>query len=293
MKKIFILLIPLLLGLYLFLPLRKDNPQDTQDKIQIHASALSRPSKKTTQIAEKTTTEIKPVNEKEVEEVLSATNLWEDLNSIDGLMQDRLDKARELLPPEAYEKLEKVIEENFSGSKFSEEVKAYLGQNLTREDVLELKALTEDPFLKKVWDMQGKSNPTDTEIAEFSKDFSPTQERLKLMNEYEEQGGASDKMLDLNQEFLKGMMEGASDKKISQKDLDLIAEKIRPALKQEVLTRLFYTYADLSDQELKTLKEYDKNPVLNKVENLVHSKLKNLLFKGGMEVGKLHKGRKI
>jgi hypothetical protein len=214
-------------------------------------------------------------------------------------MENRLDMAREILPPEEYEKLEKTIQENFSGSKFAEVVKNHLAQNLTDEDLAELKKLTDDPFLKKVWEMQGKATSIEgeKEIAEFAKEFKPSPEREKLMKEYEEQAQTTSKMLDLNKEFIAGMLRSSSTKHITNDKLETlsqgIAEKIKPYLEKDVLNHLYYNYQDLSDQELKTLKQIDQNTTLTKTERLIHEKVRELMYRGGREVGKLHKGSRI
>jgi hypothetical protein len=298
MKKILIIAPPLLLILFWIFPTKKDTPNQ-EDKISIKVSSIGKekPHKDIPQKAD--TTENKIHREKEVEEILEATNLWEDLKSIDGLMENRLDMAREILPPEEYEKLEKIIQENFSGAKFAELVKNHLAQNLTDEDLSELKKLTEDPFLKKVWEMQGKASSIEgeKEMAEFAKEFKPSPEREKIMKEYEEQAQSTSKMLDLNKEFIMGMVSGSSTKQLTNDKLENlsqeITEKIKPFLEKEVLQRLYYSYQDLSDQELITLKQIDKNTTLTKTEMLIHEKVRELMFQGGKEVGKLHKGSKI
>jgi hypothetical protein len=302
MKKIILFIVPLLFLIYLFPSPKKE--KILEDKVSIKASAIM-PSKTNPSTPKKA---IKPLEdpkerkdriEKEVEGILAATNLWEDLKSIDGLMEDRLDKARDLLPPEEYEKLEKIIKENFSGAKFAEEVKTYLAEQLTDKDLADLNKLTQDPFLKKIWEIQDRASniESEKEMAEFAKDFSPTPEREKLVEEYEKSAGATSRMMDLNSEFLQGILKGASPKEISTEQLKMVAEKItekiRPSIKDEVILRLHYTYQDLTDEEFKTLRLKDENPTLTKTENLIQEKLRNLLFHGGEEVGKLHKGTRI
>ncbi len=300
MKKILIIATPLLLIIFLISPSKKKDTSPEEDKISVKVSALEKVKQTKTDFPQKSEmVENKIPHEKEVEAILEATNLWEDLKSIDGLIENRLDLAREILPPEEYEKLEKTIQENFSGAKFAEVVKNHLAHNLTEEDLSELKKLTEDPFLKKVWEMQSKASSVEgeKEMAEFAKEFTPSPEREKLMKEYEEQAQATSKMLDLNKEFLMGMLKGASTEQLTNEKLETlsqgITEKIKPYLEKEVLQRLHYSYQDLSDQELKTLKQIDQNSTLTKTEGLIHEKVMELMFQGGKEVGKLHKGSKI
>lgn len=297
MKKILILAIPLILLAVLFLPTKKNKEIILEDKVSTHSSSI-KVTKGNEPIEAKDIEEKKKVlpKEKEVEEILAATNLWEDLKSIDGLMEDRLDKARELLPPEAYEKLEKVIQENFSSTKFIKEIKNHLSENLTPEDLAELVKLTQDPFLKKVWELQNNASTPESvkEMEDFAKDLNPSQEREKLITEYEVQTQATKKMLDLNSELLKGIIVASSPKQIPADQLkmvtDQITEKIKPSIEKEVKVRFHYTYQDLSDLEVQRLIEIDKNPTLTRTENLVHEKLMELLFQGGVQMGKMHKG---
>jgi hypothetical protein len=299
MKKLLIFLPPLLLFAILFFPSKKKNGMILNDEISSQSSSI----KKTKTSPEKTpeskieTISQMPDHQREVEAVLAATNLWEDLKSIDGLMEDRLDKARELLPPEEYEKLEKVIQESFSSAKFIEAVKNHLAEKLTSEDLEDLKKLTEDPFLKRVWEIQAAASSPEglKEMAEFAKEYTPAPERDKLIKDYEIQTQATNKMLDLNGELLKGIFIGASPKEIPTEQLEKIAsaitEKIKPSIEKEVRLRFQYTYQDLSPQELKRLLEIDNNPTLTKTENLVQEKLKELLHQGGIQMGKTSKGR--
>lgn len=301
MKKFLIIVPTLLLIAFLFLPFKKNNKLFLEDNVSTHSSSIKKVKKAIQEKKNETITEKKEElpKLKEVETILAATNLWEDLKSIDGLMEDRLDKARELLPPEEYEKLEKVIQESFSSAKFIESVKKYLAENLTQDDLDELKKLTEDPFMKKVWEIQNNASSPEgqKEMMDFAKDFSPSPEREKLIADYEEQTQATNRMLDLNRELLKGIFKGAAPKDISPEQLkmvtDKITETIKPSIEKEVRLRFHYTYQDLTDQELRRLKELDKNPALTRTENLVHEKLKELLFQGGGQMGKMHKGTRI
>ncbi len=299
MKKLLILAPPLFLLVFLFFPSKKKNEILFQDEISSQSASIKK-GKKTSVKKDAPVSETKPQasdKQKEVEAVLAATNLWDDLKSIDGLMEDRLDNARELLPPEEYEKLEKIIQENFSSAKFIESVKKHLSEKLTPEDIEDLKKLTEDPFLQRVWDLQTNSSSPEglKEMAEFAKEYTPSPERDKLIQDYENQTQAANKMLDLNHALLKGIFVGASPVKIPPEELQditsKITEKIRPSIESEVKLRFRYTYQDLSPEELKKLIQIDGHPALTKTENLVHEKLKELLHEGGMEMGKASKGR--
>lgn len=298
MKKLLIFLPPLLLLAILFFPTKKKNEIILNDEISLKSSSIKKnkpaPEKLVEPVAE--TKFQMPDQQKEVESVLAATNLWEDLKSIDGLMEDRLDKARELLPPEEYEKLEKVIQESFSSAKFIDAIKKHLAEKLTPEDLTELKKLTEDPFLKRVWEMQTAASSPEglKEMAEFEKSYTPSPERDKLIEDYEIQTQATNKMLELNGELLKGIFVGASPKKIPTDQLEKIAsaitEKIKPSIEKEVRLRFQYTYQDLTLPELKKLIHADNNTTLNKTDNLVQEKLKELLHEGGVQMGKTSKG---
>jgi len=299
MKKFLILAPPLFLLAFLFFPSKKKNEIFFQDEISSQSASIKK-GKKTPAKTEAPVSETKPQapdKQKEVEVILAATNLWDDLKSIDGLMEDRLDKARELLPPEEYEKLEKIIQESFSSAKFIETVKKHLAEKLTSEDLADLKILTDDPFLKRVWDMQTSASSPEglKEMAEFAKEYTPNPERDKLIQDYETQTQATNKMLDLNSSLLKGIFVGASPVKIPPEELQeitsKITEKIKPSIESEVKLRFRYTYQDLSPEELKKLIQMDNNPTLTKTENLVHEKLKELLHEGGREMGKVSKGR--
>ncbi|RLA64331.1 MAG: hypothetical protein DRQ88_03815 [Epsilonproteobacteria bacterium] len=274
------------------------------DKIEVKNAAVKKvapplplPVKKTVKKKEITKASVK---KKLTGEILDLTSTSHSLKSIDYIIDDRLKQAQIYLPPQEYEKLEKVLKKHFDGEKIVQKISDHLAKNLSLEELEILKKRTEDPFLTKVWGLEEYANSSEGAQAfkEFlvasKKDPSP-EERVALMKKFDDMVGGTDSVVELNSAIVRGILEGSNstmprDQKMSTREIKqmtvMLADQIKDNVDTKVVKNLLFTYQELSDGDIQDLIKRSSDGTFSKANDLIQEKLKEILLEGGREIGK-------
>jgi hypothetical protein len=236
-----------------------------------------------------------------LDQVLEASGITSQVLGIEGQVHQQLATNRDLakLPPADAARVRAAVAGAFQGQKILDVVRSELAQRLNDSDLDALKKFYDDPFIKRVTDLERAMDRPDalSQVEQYARGLQsapPPAFRVAIIQRLDKKIGGSDFTLAVAGAGIKGTMDGLNrslDKQhqvsaatLNQRVESVLAQMRQPLTNVTMVSYLF-AYRSLTDKELERyVAAYDSPPVSKLMEGFKTGVVRGL-NQAGQRVG--------
>lgn len=201
-----------------------------------------------------------------IAEVLELSGAKKQVEQIPDIVNAQLTQRQMEVKPEVYEKVSRIMAESYKANTLYQDVVNYFKNNFDQNRLLVILEWLQSPLSQKMsrLEIQASTAEAMQEMRNFAAQLQytpPRQERLALVQRFDEVVGATEMSIEMSLASFRGLAKAIDptlppEKRLQEGQLEQLCNQMKAQLqmplKNSTLVSFLYTYRSVSDEELNT-----------------------------------------